>query len=154
MNNANMLALRAITAEFGRRIFVKIGVIAGAVLAVLLVGIVALAVLVSHWWLLTLLVLVPVGVVGGVILLLLRHALANITPRKLSTEEKSAARRITDTITGYTEKVGTPLPVLAVQVGKDILRQRESTYVKGIIDETKTLRNDFVLLRDTFSERN
>lgn len=136
-------ALRALSALFLLRALRPVSVIA----AVLLVAAYALTIMLSlsfsGWWLLLLIGLVPVTVVVAVISVVLFFLLRRLLPRKLSSPERVRLHAFTDKLFSIAEKTRTPYPILLFLVAKDVLRGRESSFLTGMIGDSRTLVREF-----------
>lgn len=101
------------------------------------------------WWLVLLALLLPlalaVSVIGGILWL----ATGRLAPRKMSRNEQKQLTAFSDKILGVVERVKVPYPVLIVLTAKDVLRGKESTFLKNIIEDSKSLKTDFAELQKT-----
>ena len=121
-----------------------IGLVALYVLAILL------ALTFSSWWLLTLVVLVPLTICLLVCGYVLWHLLHKLLPRKLSPQERTKLHSFTNTLWGIAEQVRLPYPVLLFLVAKDVLRGRESGFLKKMIGDSRDLMREFGEIQDLF----
>lgn len=142
--------LRAITAVTLRRILTPVIWIAGIVLFVLYGGVILLVTQISGWWALLLLIVIPLTllilVIGGG----LWFASGKLLPNRYKGEHKKDIIAFTDKILRLVENSKTPYPVHLLLIGKDVIRGRESSHLRELIDDSKTLKRDFEELRKKF----
>lgn len=140
---ASFAALRALSALFLLRVLQPVLIM----LAILTVAGYALMIMLtlsfSSWWLLLLILFIPLTLVflvsGGILWLLLQRLL----PRKLTASERSRLNAFTGQLFSLAERTKTPYPILLFLVAKDVLRGRESSFLRGMIGDSKTLMKEF-----------
>lgn len=150
---ASLDTLRALSALFLLRILrpvlfmVTLLTIAGYILTIML------SLSFSGWWLLLLLVLVPFTVVFLLIGLVLWLLLQRLLPRKLTSRERSQLNGFTEQLFTIAEKTKTPYPILLFLVGKDVLRGKESSYLRGLIGDSRSLLKEFSDVQALFQKK-
>lgn len=148
MQNTSKL-LRAITSVFARRLLQRIGLFAGIIVVLLIVAVVLLAVKVDPLWSVAFVVLGPLLLVGSVIFAVLWFATGRLRPRKLSRQESKDIYGFTNRLFDIAGRVKTPWPILVMSVLKSAVLKRESNVLGDVINESKSLRAEFVRLRDS-----
>lgn len=149
---ASFNALRALSALF----FYKILYPALFMVVILLVALYTLTVLLvltfSNWWLLLLVILVPLTLMLLVAGTIVRYLLRRLIPRKLSSTEKAKLNAFTDKLLGVAERARLPYPVLLFLVAKDVLRGRESKFLSRTIGDSRDLMKEFSEIQGLFKE--
>lgn len=148
----SILAARAITGITFQRVFKPALVVVTLVLAAIYVLLIILSIKVSAWWLIFLIVLVPITLVAGVIALILWKLAAIIIPRKMDKAEKKHINNFVNSLLGVWDVKSTPLPIVAFLIAKDLLRRRKSAYIDNIINNSKSLRGDFMKIVGLFED--
>lgn len=146
---ANIIAIRAITAEFARQFvqpFLWLGV---GIMAMLLLLVGLLAFTFSQWWWLLVIPIVLLGLVGIVVWLLVRFILGRISPR-LDGQQKAATKQFVTKLQFATETIQTPYPIIIFYVIRDIILRRDSGFISELTQQSKTLRPDFEELKKLF----
>lgn len=136
-------ALRAITYTTFRAFFVPLVWVVGGIFGALLVIAVLLAALHSSWWLLGLVVIIPLGIACLVIGLVLWFLAKRLEPRALTDSERQHIRDFTGKIMRLVEVRATPPPVIVFLIAKDVIRGRRSGYVEGLLKDSGSLKGDF-----------
>lgn len=146
---APMLRLvRAVGTVFVRRILRPVLIIATIVTAVLHAGGIYLVILDSWWWMLEgiLIVLTIVGIVLAAIVLAVLHFLE---PRQTSAQ-KELVSGFVDKLERVAENIQTPLPLIALQVARDVVRPRADGFIETISRDSQSLAPDFIKLKKSF----
>lgn len=136
-------ALRAITYTTFRAFFVPLVWIVGGIFGVLLVIDIILAILYSNWWLLGLIVIIPLGLIVFVAGLLIGLLAKRLEPRRLEKSDRVQIKSFTDKIIRLVEVRATPLPVVVFLIAKDVVRGRRSSYIEGLLSDSSSLKGDF-----------
>lgn len=149
---ASLDAFRALSALFLLRILHPTIVMIGIVLAALYTLTIFLTLSFSNWWLLTFVILIPltaVILIGGYILL---HLLHKLLPRKLSPAERAKLQKFTETLWGVAEQARLPYPVLLFLVAKDVLRGKESKFLRKLVGDSRGLMKEFGEIQSLFQK--
>jgi ABC-type multidrug transport system fused ATPase/permease subunit len=136
-------ALRAISALVLKRMAKPVIILGSIVLIACILITAFLALSFSNWWWLLLLLFLPLAILFSLIVYVLSFFVQQLLPRKLSKDEEKKLHQFTEKIFGLVENTRTPYPILLMLVGKDVIRGRESTFISGVIDNTKSAKNDF-----------
>ncbi len=147
-----ILATRAIAGTTFRRVFKPLAIVIGVVFALLYIGLFLLASNVSVWWLIFLVILIPITLFVVVILLVVWKLSGLISPRKLDKSEKAEINKFTDSLIEVWEVKSTPMPVVAFMVGKDLLSKRKSAYVEKFVNSSASLKTDFSKIVSLFDK--
>lgn len=149
---ASLDVLRALSALFLLRLLrpalfmITVLMVAGYTLTIML------TLSFSGWWLLLLLVLIPLTLIFLVLGTVLWFLLQRILPRKLSSLERSQLSDFTEQLFAIAEKTRTPYPILLFLIAKDVVRGRESSFLRGLIGDSRTLMKDFETVQRLFRQ--
>lgn len=143
-------AIRAITFTTFRAFFVPLVWIIGGVFGALIVIDILLSILYSSWWLLGLVVIIPLGIACLVIGLVLWFLAKRLEPRSLTSSERLQIRDFTGKIMRLVEVRATPPPVIVFLIAKDVIRGRRSGYVEGLLKDSGSLKGDFERIAGMF----
>lgn len=149
---ASLGALRALSALFFFKILHPVLIMTIIILAALYTLTILLTLTFSPWWLLSLILLIPltsVVLIGGYILWYLLHKLL---PRKLAAHERSKLNRFTEKLWTVSEKARLPYPVLLFLVAKDVLRGKESEFLRKIIGDSRELMRELTEIQKLFEK--
>lgn len=145
-----LIVARALSAFVASRYLRIASIIFTVVFLVLLVGIWLLATYFSTWyWLLAVPILI-VGFIFFVIRIAIRFIIRRIYSKSFTSEQSVALESIADKIQRILEARGTP-PIFIVFICiKDILFHRDITTMKQLINDTTSLKRDYVELERLF----
>ena len=135
------LAVRAVSAEFARRIYVPVVYGVGISLFVLI----ALAiwfVTMSGWWWFLLAPLIFAALIFITAAILVQFALAFLRPQQTS-EQKSTVRRFVDSLQKTSEAISTPKFVILFRLVKDLLIPGKSSYIDELSGTASSLQRGF-----------
>lgn len=147
---ASIGTLRALSALFLFKILHPALVMIAIVLIALYTLTILLTLTFSNWWLLTLTVLIPITILILICGYIVWYLLHKLLPRKLSSEEQAKLHKFTDKLWGVAEQVRLPYPVLLFLVAKDVLRGKESKFLRKIIGDSHDLMKEFGEIQDLF----
>ncbi len=150
--NSTILTLRAITAVYFQRLLTIFGLLIGGGLFLSYVLLVFLVAQVSAWWWLLFAILFPLTVLAIVVFLALFFLSNKLLPRKVTNEERASLRKVADLAINLAETTRTPVPLLFMMVAKDVVRGRESSMLRGAIDDSTSLRQEFMKTKQMFSQ--
>lgn len=136
-------ALRAITYTTLRAIVTPLAWIVGCVVGVSIVTTVLLAIIHSSWWLLGLIIFIPLGLVVAAAIVIILAMLSGLKPKGLSKEHQQQIRSFTDKITRIIEVRATPLPLIVFFIAKDVVRGKKSSYIEGLLNDSRDLKPGF-----------
>lgn len=149
--NSTVLAIRAITALYVKRLLLPILLI-GIGVYVVIIGLVAWIAAISSgwWWLLAILPTVFI-VVGLIIWSIARLIVMRVAP-PMNKRQTAATKQFIKRIDRVAEHVGTPKFVIIYRVVKDIIVRPTSskTYIGEIANEPGEMRREFESLRGLF----
>lgn len=149
--NPTILALRAITSTFFRRIFVPVAWFL-IILAILIwVGVIYLATDVHGAWWLAMLFVIPGTLILGLLLVVVNLLSKRLNPSGMTKENSKQVKAFVDKFSGLAEVRATPLPITAFLIGKDILRGKKSKFIENTISDTSSLKGDFESIKKIFS---
>ncbi|OYX40879.1 hypothetical protein B7Y94_05995 [Candidatus Saccharibacteria bacterium 32-49-12] len=154
MNNlkSSFIILRAIALELARRLFKPVAITLGVVAVLVALGLIALVSIDVWWWLLV----IPVGLIGIVLLTLLTiigFVLERNNPVR-NVEQRQRVGAFVDKLQRMAELRATPKVFLLTKIAGDIIRPRRDSYLRSVIDDTKTLKRDFDDLSKAFDTSN
>ena len=154
MNNlkSSFIILRAIALELARRLFKPVAITLGVVAVLVALGLIALVSIDVWWWLLV----IPVGLIGIVLLTLLTiigFVLERNNPVR-NDEQRQRVGAFVDKLQRMAELRATPKVFILTKIAGDIIRPRRDSYLRSVIDDTKTLKRDFDDLSKAFDTSN
>lgn len=148
----HIFVLRAIGSEFALSFIKPIAIILAIVLAVVIGVVWLLTALFSPWWWL---LAVPFAVIGGVIgaVLLISYVIVRVFRPELSKEQHMAVRGFIDKVSGLNEAARTPYPLLVARIAIDFIIHRDGRYVKGLINDSRSLKSEYTAILGYFSSQ-
>ena len=149
----HIFVLRAIGSEFALS-FIKPIAIVLAVVLVIVVGVAwLLATMFSPWWWL---LVVPFAALGGALgaVLLLSYVIIRVFRPELSKEQRVAVRGFMEKVSGLNEAARTPYPLLVARIAIDFVIHRDGRYIKGLIDDSRSLKREYSAILGYFSRQN
>lgn len=150
--NSTIRAIRALTAwQFRRILTVLIGAVIG-VLILLWLAMILAAWFWTAWWLVFLIVLVPVTLVAAALGAGGWWLSGRMLPRHLSRDEKQHIDQFNDKLFGLVEEARTPLPILGILFGFDVVRGRGSSRITAAVEKSSSLKGDFEQIRRMFAD--
>ena len=135
------LAVRAVSAEFARRIYVPVVYGVGIALFVLIALSIWL-VTISGWWWLLLAPVIFLTVIFIAAAALTRFALAALRPAQTSAQ-KAKVRSFVDALQKTSETIQTPKFVILFRLVKDMFVPSKETYINELSGTASSLRNGF-----------
>lgn len=141
-SRSSLRTLRAISTLFLSRILKPVAFMTVIVLGSAYVLTILLSVAFSSWWLLLLVILVPLTVIAVVGTVVLRFILRQLLPRRLSPDEKGRINAFLDKLERVAENAKLPYPVLVFLVAKDVIRKKESKFLAEMIGDTKGMMTE------------
>ena len=149
---ASLDAFRALSALF----FYKILYPAVFMILILMVALYVLTIFLtisfSNWWLLLLVLLIPLTIFFFIAGYILWYLLKKLLPRRLSNHELVRLSRFTDKLFEVAEQARLPYPVLLFLVAKDVLRGKESKFLRKIIGDSRDLMREFGEIQQMFKQ--
>ena len=142
-----MNVMRILSALLLKRLLKPVLVIVAIVGAALYVITALLALSFSSWWWLLLLILIPVTIFLLLLALVLRFLLNKLIPQKLSKSERNKVSGFIDTLFSLAERSKTPYPVLLFLIAKDVVRGKESSFLRDLIGDSKKVTGEFEEIR-------
>jgi hypothetical protein len=149
--NPSIKAIRAITATVFQRVYRPIVWVGAGCLGLVWLATIWLSYSSSAWWLLIFVVLFPVTLAAALITVILWQASKYLYPRPLRSVEKTQILKFADKVISIAEIRSTPMPVMVFFIAKDVFRHRKSRYVENIIDNSASLKDDFLTIRNFFA---
>ena len=146
----SLSAVRAIASEFARRIFKPVALIAG-IGGIVLLGLVIWLCTMSAWWL-----FLAVPVILALIILAVLLSVAGVIIHIVSPEQTKTQRvkvgTFVDKIQRLSEITQTPKVVLLTRAVRDVVSPRSDGFVRSVVADTSSLKNEFTELVQSFSE--
>ena len=143
-----LLAVRAISVEFAKRIYYPVSINGAAVLFVLVAGSVWL-VTESAWWLFLLVPLILIFLVFSTVSIIAGLALRLIQP-SVTAQQKKDIKHFVDSLQKLAETIGTPKFVLLFRLTKDVVFPNKTGLVGELASHTTSLKPDFDAIVDSF----
>jgi len=140
--------IRAIGAEFARRIVLPL-IIIGAAIAIALLTLGGWLITQNAWWWVieAVFILYTLIFIGATILILV--VIRALAPT-LSKAQKQSVKNFVDKLGAVAEHLQTPQPVIVFNVIRDMLRPNRHGFIESVSMESKTLAPDFIKLRKDF----
>lgn len=149
---ASFSALRALSALFFYRILYPTLFMVVILLIALYTLTVLLTLTFSAWWLLLLVILVPFTIFFLASGYMMWYLLRKLLPRHLTPHERERLTKFTDKLLGVAERARLPYPVLLFLVAKDVLRGKESKFLRSIIGDSRDLMKELEQIQGLFKE--
>lgn len=138
----SFIAIRSIAAEFAFRIYLSVTIFL-AIGSLLVVGLMIWLITLSLWWLLLAIPAFLMIIVASAALFIGYLILKMIKPTQNKKQTK-LVKDFVDKIQHLSEITQTPKIVLLFRVIRDTLTAKKSSYIQSVIDDTASLRNDYV----------
>ena len=137
---ATLLAVRAVGAVYGRRIWKTVALIALCIAAIAVALCIWLVSLSAWWWILA--IVVGMGIsIAAVVLFVFRMVLNSIDPVK-TTQQKETVRVFADKLQFVKELTETPKFIILFKLIRSVAAPSSEKYLETIF-ETKKLHSDF-----------
>ncbi len=149
--NPTILALRAVTGVYFRRLLIIATAVAVGLFSILYIVINYLAMNLSPWWWIFMIVLVPLSIIVVIVGAGLWFASRKLLPRRMSRQESRTIMAFGAKLFGVIERGRVPYPLLLGMVAKDVLRGKESNLVKDTIADSRSLKDDFIRIQQMFT---
>jgi hypothetical protein len=147
--NDTFFAIRAIGAEFARRIYVPVA-IAAAIVAVLLIALFTWLISIDPlWWLLAVPVFVFIFLVT-VVLIAAKTLFKYIAPR-ITKQQKQEVATFVDKLQSVSEVAQTPKFILLFRIAKDVVAPKQTTFINTTVQNSMSLKKDFQTLKQSLS---
>lgn len=141
-------AVRAISAEFARRLYMPIVITVASMLVVLLALTVWLITISAWWWLLMVLLIIAT-VVFAVIATIAGVVITLFTPNQ-SKVQKQSVKKFVDKLQEVAETLQTPKFILMVRLIKDVAVPSDAGMVTQLTSHVSSVRPDFQAIVDSF----
>jgi hypothetical protein len=147
--NETFFTVRAIGAEFARRIYFPIAIVA-AVIAVVLIALFSWLISVDLlWWLLAVPVFIFLLLVA-ILLIAARVLFKYIAPR-ITKQQKQEVTTFVDKLQSVSEVAQTPKFILLFRIARDVIAPRETTFINSTVQNSMSLKKDFQALKQSLS---
>lgn len=151
--NQKVATMRALVTYVSLRALRLATIIVVLIFITLFAGIWALAYYLSPWWWIFLLPLGVVVLAVVIIRLIIMKTIHAIHRHPFTEAQRRQLEAFTDKLARLAEIKDTPLPMYAFITLRDILRHHDATTLRGLVDDSTTLRSDFAELSKHFGER-
>jgi hypothetical protein len=147
--NETFFTVRAIGAEFARRIYFPIAIVA-AVIAVVLIALFSWLISVDPlWWLLAVPVFIFLLLVA-VLLIAARVLFKYIAPR-ITKQQRQEVSTFVDKLQSVSEVAQTPKFILLFRIARDVIAPRKTTFINSTVQNSMSLKKDFQALKQSLS---
>ena len=147
--NPSLIVIRAVAAEFARRIFKPL-VIAAVIISILLIVVMSWLVAMSAWWWLLAVPVFAGIVIGSVILVIAGIIIRVISPTQNKSQKRQVAAFV-DRIQRLSEITQTPKVVLLYRAVRDVVAPSKSGFIQSVVTDTTSIRKEYKDLLDSFS---
>ena len=141
--------IRTLAAEFFKRLYKPVAIIAAIVAVVLLAVSIWLTTLSGWWWILVVL-LVFLSIVATVAFVIVWIVIKAVAPLQTKDQRKQA-KALVDKMQGIAEVTSTPTPILLFRLAKDVIAPSKDGFIASIGNAT-SLAKDVSALRDSFKQ--
>ena len=141
--NASLGAMRAISVATATLIVRPALIMIGIIVVAFYCLTAFLALSFSAWWWLMLVVLVPLTLVILGIGLLMLFLLRRLTPRGLRAADQAKVDGFAQKLLGVVERSRYSYPVILFLIAKDIVRKKESSFLRNMIGDSRSLTREF-----------
>ena len=148
--NKTFLAIRAIAAEFARRVFLPVSIFVGIV-AALLIGLMIWLITVDLLWLIVAIPVFLLVIVGLAVTTILGIIIWLVSPVKTK-EQKQQVAAFVEKFQYLSEVTMTPKIVLFFRLVKDVIMPTKDGFVKTVASHSTTILKDFNELANTFAK--
>lgn len=149
MQNANILAIRAVTAQYGLQLLRVTTYWTVAIFALVLIGVMVLAATVSSWWNLLLIPVVVLGSVAGIVWLITRALLRRFMPR-LTSVQRTTVKGFVRKVAELSETIQTPYFIIIFYLVRDMVTRRSPGYMQQLATSSTDIARDFDLVKHAF----
>ncbi len=143
-----LLAIRAVSAEFARRIFIPTILIAGIVAVAFLAVTIWLVTQNAWWWLLLAPIIIAVSV-GIILAVITAYALRFLSPKQTK-DQKRSVKLFVDDLQEISEIVQTPKFILLFQLVKDTIFPSQSGLISRVSTHVNSTRPSFSAIVASF----
>ncbi len=147
---STLTVARALTALIARRVIHIATIITIAVFVIIVILCGVLAYFFSAWWWLLLIPFVGWLVVFLLIRMILVLMIKQIHSERMSKVQRKALNSFIDKLWGLLEARATPIPIIVLICIKDILFYRDITTIKKFIQDSASLKRDYLELEKLF----
>jgi hypothetical protein len=151
--NASVSAFRAITSVIFQQMLKPASWIALGVVVLLYILVCYIALSVSAWWFLILIVLMPLTLVVASLFAALWYLAKRLMPRPLLPSETARVSDMVGKVRRLLEARATPLPMIMFLIAKDVVRGKGSSYIENIVVDSKGLKDDFTAIKSIFEPK-
>ncbi len=148
---ATIKAVRAITGVYFQRLITASAVVGGIFIIAIWALIIWLSTTVDALWGLFIFLLLPLTIASLVIYGLMMRLGGELIPRALSKDEMHKIGKLGDKVFHMTETKSTPWPYHLLIISKDVLRGKESSYIRDTLANTRSLKQDYLDIRQLFT---
>ncbi len=146
-----ILTIRAVGAEFARRILYPIIIIVGSI-SLLLAGLGVYLTLQNAWWGLLLFAIISAICIAIAVLTIAFMTVRTVRPLQNPIQRK-AVRKFVDKLEQLSEVIGTPKFILLFRIIKDIAAPRTDGFIGSMTGVNMSMKNDYKALVRLFDER-
>ncbi|MDB5162563.1 MAG: hypothetical protein JWO54_553 [Candidatus Saccharibacteria bacterium] len=144
----SLLAIRSIAAEFALSLYKPVTIAVGIIAAILL-GLSIWLVTFSQWWLILVVFISGLILFVAAALIIIWIIIKTVNPAQTKAQRQQS-KLLVEKLLRVAEVTSTPKALLLFQVVKDVIRPSQQGFIVSVTSDTKTLKNDFVALKDSF----
>ena len=145
------LAVRAISSEFARRIYLPLVLTVDGILFAVLVATIWLTIAVSPWWWLLLIPVIVLSLVFIFVSALIGVAIHMLRPTQTKDQRKAVASLV-DKLQEVSEVLQTPKFLLLFRLAKDTLLPSKEGFIGKMTSHATTLKPDFQNIIASFKQ--
>lgn len=149
--NSLILTVRALTAEFVKRLALPLILIGFSMLVVLL-GLSIWLTTMNGWWGILLGVVILVILIFTTLVIIASLIITAVTPSQ-NKSQKKAVKEFVDKLQDIAETVQTPKVVIVGQLVWDVIQKKNDGLLRRMSGHTLTTKRDFEAIRDSFDTK-
>ncbi|CAN5173452.1 hypothetical protein BH09PAT3_BH09PAT3_5330 [soil metagenome] len=141
--------IRAIGSEFIARKLKSTAMLIGVVMTIAVVLVLWLTTISAWWWLLA------VPVISTAILALGAYCvgmfIVKLVRPNLTAKQKTSVHEFVDKLERVADNLQTPMFIIVFRVIRDVIRPRDTSFIRDVATDSTTLHSDFMALQRDFS---
>lgn len=143
MPSASLRAFRAVSAIILKKLLHPMQFMAIIILVAGYALMVFLSMSFSAWWYLLLVILLPLTVIFLIAKLISVYLLRIVAPHRLTESQQRKVTAFADKLFSVAERTQTPYMVMLFLIGRDVVRRRESEFLRNLVGDSKSLMTEF-----------
>lgn len=145
------LTIRAVGAEYANRLYTPLIVITMLIILLIIALGVWLTTLDKLWWL----IFIPITIVASVVVAIsiIMKLIINYVRPILTSQQQAQVKKFVSSLEEISEIVQTPRLLIFFKIIRDIVAPSKSEFIKSISVSTKSLKDDFISIEQSFRNK-